>query len=131
MRRMANAWLPVVAWCAALFWLSSRPGDDVAPFMPPLPQADKLVHALAYAVGGVLARRGWRMKPRLSPGKATLAAIAFATAYGLTDEVHQAVGSAGRQADPLDLAADAAGATIACLCVHLYERRRDAGRPSA
>lgn len=131
MRRLAHAWFPVAAWCAALFWLSSRPGDDVSPFLPPLPHADKLVHALAYGAGGLLARRAWRLHPRLSPGKATFAAIVFATGYGLTDELHQALGAAGRHADPLDLAADAAGAIVACVLAHLYERRRDAGRQAS
>lgn len=114
----------MAGWCAAIFWLSSRPGDDISPFMPALPHADKLLHAGAFGVGAWLARRALRRRPRLRPDVATVAALAFTVVYGLSDELHQALGDAGRSADPLDLLADTVGAAVAVCLAHLHEARR-------
>lgn len=123
-----GAWLPVIVWCGAIFWLSSRPGSDVSVFIPPIPHGDKLAHALAFAVGGWLMRRALRLQyPTLAAWKATAFAIVFAVFYGVTDELHQALGSAGRQADVLDIAADGLGATLACLLAHRLESRKPQG----
>lgn len=125
---LPGAWLPVVAWCGAIFWLSSRPGSDVSAFIPPIAHGDKLVHALAFGVGGWLMRRALRLQyPTLAAWKATLFAIVFAVLYGVSDEMHQAFGEAGRHADVLDVVADATGAAVACTLAHWRESRRSGG----
>jgi VanZ family protein len=92
-------WLPVVAWAALIFALSSVPdlgtglgGWDLA--------LRKLAHAAEYAVlGALLARATGR--PR--------AAFALAVLYAISDELHQ-LAVPGRRGAPLDVAIDAAGA---------------------
>lgn len=96
-------------WAAVLFWESSRAN----PF-PFLPQAvlsqDKLLHAGAYAVLGVLVAAALR-GTRLGAGRAIVVAAVLASAYGATDEWHQAH-VPGRDADPADWGADTVGAIV-------------------
>lgn len=95
--------LPAVAWAAALFWGSSQPHVPTPPFG--FEGLDKLIHAAVYAVLALLLlfadRRpvGWR----------AWFWVGVACLYGLSDEIHQHF-VPPRQADPLDLTADAAGA---------------------
>lgn len=125
---LPGAWLPVIVWCGAIFWLSSRPGSDVSAFMPPLAHGDKVVHALAFGAGGWLMRRALRLQyPTLIAWKATVFAIAFAIFYGITDELHQAFGDAGREGDVFDVIADGLGASLACTFAHWLEARRTRG----
>lgn len=126
MRRLVLAWAPFVGWCALVFWLSSRPGDDVAPLLPPIPFGDKLAHAVAYALGGALAWRGLVLGHALSGGRALWWAVLITAAYGVTDEFHQAVGGAGRDADPFDLLADTLGALPGALLAARTHRRKQA-----
>jgi VanZ family protein len=123
--RAARVWLwaPVLAYVTAIFVASSMA-------LPPgLPAAvsDKALHAMAYAVLALLLIRalsGGRWAG--VTGRVALASALLATAYGLTDEVHQAF-VPGRSADVRDLVADAAGAIVAaaaCLAVARARRRR-------
>jgi VanZ family protein len=115
-----SLWAPVVAYLLAIFVVSSMPQP------PGMPAAvgDKSLHLAAYAVLGVLLVRA------LSGGRAagvngrvvTWAAL-LATAYGLTDEVHQAF-VPGRTADVRDLLADAVGATVGALACYAWARAR-------
>jgi VanZ family protein len=99
--RVLSAWLPVVAWAGLIFTLSSIPdlGTGLGTWDLVL---RKLAHAAEYAVLGVLLLRAIGR-----PG----AAFVLATLYAATDEIHQAF-VPGRQASPLDLAIDAAGAAV-------------------
>ena len=101
MTRVLSAWLPVVAWAALIFILSSIPdlgtglgGWDLA--------LRKIAHAAEYAVLGVLLLR--------AVGK-ELPAAAIGIAYAVTDEVHQAF-VPGRQGAVLDVLIDAVGVLI-------------------
>jgi VanZ like family len=108
--RVFSAWLPVVAWAGLIFTLSSIPdlGTGLGGWDLVL---RKLAHAAEYAVLGVLLLRAIGR-----PGPA----FALATLYAVTDEIHQAF-VPGRQASPVDLAIDAAGAAIG---IALVTRRR-------
>jgi hypothetical protein len=99
--RVLSAWLPVVAWAGLIFTLSSIPdlGTGLGGWDLVL---RKLAHGAEYAVLGVLLLRAIGR-----PGTA----FALATLYAATDEIHQAF-VPGRQASPLDLAVDAAGAAV-------------------
>jgi VanZ like family len=99
--RVLSAWLPVVAWAGLIFTLSSIPdlGTGLGGWDLVL---RKLAHGAEYAVLGVLLLRAIGR-----PGTA----FALATLYAATDEIHQAF-VPGRQASPVDLAIDAAGAAV-------------------
>jgi hypothetical protein len=104
--RVLSAWLPVVAWAALIFTLSSVPdlGTGLGGWDLLL---RKLAHAAEYAVLAVLL---WRALEN------AWAAFWLASAYAVTDEIHQAF-VPGRHASPLDVAVDAAGAAVGLLLV--------------
>ena len=113
MKPVLAAWLPVVAWAAIIFALSSIPdlgtglgGWDLA--------LRKLAHAAEYAVLGALLLRAVR---REAP------AAALGIAYALTDEIHQAF-VPGRQGRPLDVLIDAAGVLLGVYVLGRAGRRR-------
>ena len=110
MRRTILAlWGPFVAALVVVFWLSSLSRVPVAHLY-----WDKLLHAVGYAVLGVLALRAfhggfWRL--RLEP---TLYAALVVILWGISDEFHQSF-VPGRDASPWDVLADVAGFAIAVL----------------
>jgi len=113
-KRRLYLWGPVVVCMVAIFWLSSQPLPFDTPWFTFIvngqDHSDKLKHMAAYAVLGALI---WRALGRRGPKPWQVAVtVAIATAYGLTDEVHQ-IFVPGRSCDPLDLSADAVGAAIA------------------
>jgi VanZ family protein len=109
-------WLPVVVYMVLIFGLSSVSDP------PDLPRGigDTGAHSILYAgFGAVMARAlgGGFGRPMTL---ATLAAaVALATAYGVTDEVHQHF-VPGRNMDPLDLLADAIGAAAGAIAVYAW-----------
>ena len=96
-----NAWAPVVLWAGLIFALSSIPdlGTGLGTWDTVF---RKLAHAAEYAILGTLLYRAVRNAP---------AAVLLASAYALTDEVHQTFVS-GRHGSPLDWAIDSAGALL-------------------
>lgn len=116
-------WTPVAVYMAAIFVFSSMP----VPGTTPLP--DKLVHAGVYAgLAALLVRAlaGGFQQP-VGAG-VTIAAVVAASAYGASDEIHQSF-VATRQADVVDLLADAAGACAAAGA--LYARSARAAQRAA
>ena len=103
---------------ALIFWISSIAQPIALPEGP----ADKGAHALLYAGLGILVVRalagGWRRPLALTGG---LAAVLICTAYGITDEFHQRF-VPPREADVLDVAADAVGAIAAVMLMRLFAR---------
>ncbi len=122
----ARAWpyaLLALAWAGVLFWESSR--ANPFPFLPEaILSEDKLLHAGAYAVLGALVAAALR-GTRLRPGRVVVLAVLVAAAYGATDEWHQSY-VPGRDADPLDWAADASGAILGAAGAVLALRGRTA-----
>jgi VanZ family protein len=110
-------WLPVAAWAAVIFAFSS-----VQSLSTELGTWDtilrKLAHVTEYAILGALLCRAVR-RPWL--------AIAIATLYAVSDEVHQTFVE-GRHGAPLDVGIDAVGATIGVL---LWTRLAGRDTPSA
>jgi VanZ family protein len=96
--------MPVVAWAALIFALSSIPGLSTG-----LEVWDtilrKCAHTLEYAVLGALLLRTRISWP---------AALAFGIAYAASDEVHQRF-VRGRHASPVDVGIDAIGLAIGIL----------------
>jgi VanZ family protein len=99
--RAVSVWLPVVAWAAVIFGLSSIPslGTDLGTWDLVL---RKLAHVAEYAVlGALLLRAVGRAAP----------AFLIAGAYAATDELHQRFVH-GRHPSALDVLIDAAGVAI-------------------
>ena len=100
----ARLWLPVVAWAALIFALSSVPdlGTGLGGWDLLL---RKIAHAAEYAIlGALLARalgRPW-------------AAFVVGVAYAISDEVHQSF-VPGRAGAPLDVAIDTVGVAAGVL----------------
>ena len=107
-------WLPLCAYCGAIFVLSSQPAGRVA--LELFPHADKLFHVVQYALLGALSLRalGPGLPGLLGRTEAVAAALLFCLAYGALDEVHQSY-VPGREMDFLDLAADMLGAALAAV----------------
>lgn len=121
-RRLAGAL--ALAWAALVFWLSSRP--DPLPFsLAGALGVDKLVHGAGYAVLGallVLATAGARRSVR----RAVVIAVALASLYGVTDELHQSF-VPGRDTSAGDWAADTVGALAGAALAAAVLRRRGGG----
>jgi VanZ family protein len=103
-------WLPVVAWAALIFALSSIPdlGTGLGGWDLVL---RKLAHAAEYAVLGALLLR--------ATAKAGLAMV-LGTIYAVSDEVHQAF-VPGRMGSVLDVVLDAVGVVCG---VALWQKAR-------
>jgi VanZ family protein len=102
--RTLSLWLPIVAWAALIFGLSSIPSlstglglwDEIL---------RKCAHAVEYAVLATLLWRALRNE---------IAALGGAVAYAATDEFHQTF-VRGRHGSPVDVAIDGIGAAIGLL----------------
>lgn len=95
---------------AFLFWVSSRTGFGPVSEIP-----DWMTHGAGYAVLAVLACRalaGGLGRP-VTAATAALAVV-ISTAYGVTDEWHQAF-VPGRVADAWDILKDLGGAAVGAL----------------
>jgi len=113
-------WLPPVLWMLVIFGGSSVPGRDI-------PSGYSVYgHLGEYCILGVLVmlavRRTWPDWRLRAPALA----LAIASAYGVTDELHQFL-SPGRTPDPTDWAADTIGAAVGialALAVLAWSRKR-------
>jgi len=106
-------WLPVVAWAALIFALSSVPdlGTGLGGWDLVL---RKLAHTAEYAVLGALLVR--------ATGRVGLA-FAVGTLYAASDELHQSF-VPGRLGSPLDVAIDAAGVAVGIVLWQSVRARR-------
>lgn len=106
MRRALGLWGPPVAWAAAVFALSSQS------YAGPLSLPDWSTHGAAYALLALLLGRALAggLDRRPSARRALLA-LALATLYGASDEIHQFF-VPGRHADAWDVAKDFGGALL-------------------
>jgi VanZ family protein len=99
--RVVSLWLPVVAWAALIFVLSSFETPDVGSGGIDY-VVRKLGHLTEYAVLGGLLVRATRRE---------LLAFTLGVAYAASDEVHQHF-VPGRHATPVDVAIDAVGVAL-------------------
>ena len=101
-----SAWLPVVAWAAVIFALSSIPhlGTGLGTWDTILRKA---AHVTEYAILGLLLVR--------AIGRET-PAILIGVAYAISDELHQHF-VRGRHSSPIDVAIDSVGVLIGVLVV--------------
>jgi VanZ family protein len=92
----------------AIFALSSR---SQLPGLGRFP--DTVTHGIGYLVLSFLVSRALSRGPRLG-WASLLLAVTLATAYGVSDEIHQAF-VPGRHPDPWDVGKDALGAVLGAL----------------
>jgi len=106
-----SAWLPVLAWAALIFALSSIPhlGTGLGTWDTVL---RKGAHVTEYAIFGLLLLRAVGRE---------LPAFLLGVSYAITDEVHQHFVS-GRHASPIDVVIDSAGILIGILFLSRAQR---------
>ena len=112
--RVAWRWGPVILCAGAIFGLSSVPLWKLSARLPPFPGADKIAHAVQYAVLGFVVCRAFQPRKRPLGVRYIILAILAAAVYGITDEIHQHY-SPGRQVELWDAVADAVGSGIGAL----------------
>jgi len=125
MNRFLRYWLPLIAYCLLIFLQSS---SDNPVDLPPIANVDKVLHAGAYGLLGILFYRAYRSRwPSASGWTMANASLLSAAFYGLTDEIHQYF-VPGRSADPWDWLADTVGAMLGVAAYHalLYLQSRRA-----
>lgn len=109
-------WLPVALYAGAIFfWSSQSHPEEQLPSFLLKDVSDKVLHAVEYGILAVLCYRAfrWAAGPAVAR-QAVVSAIVAASAYGVTDEVHQFF-VPFRESSWLDWLADTAGAAIGAL----------------
>ena len=106
-------WLPVALYAGVIFFLSaqSHPEDQLPSFLL-RDVSDKVLHAVEYGILSLVCYRAfrWAAGPAVAR-QAVVLAIVTASAFGLTDEVHQAFVPL-RESSWQDWLADTVGAAI-------------------
>jgi VanZ family protein len=110
LRRVAWAWLPVVAWAGVIFAVSSIPSLGTGLGVWDL-VLRKLAHATEFAVLGFLLARAAPLP----------AAFGLGVLYAVSDEVHQLF-VAGRQGAARDVAVDTFGVVVGLVLHRRLER---------
>jgi len=107
-------WLPVLAYAGLIFYLSSLtqiPSGVTANF------ADWMLHMIEYSILALLLLRAFGKSASMNlKNWAAILAILIATAYGITDELHQSFIS-GRVMSGFDILADFFGSMVAVVAV--------------
>jgi len=100
-------------YCLFIYWLSDQ---TTLPVPDLFSLQDKVLHAGAYFIMGVLA---WRSFKQLGyrPIILALLSITFCSLYGISDEWHQSFVE-GRVSDITDWIADTSGAGLAVFLLH-------------
>jgi VanZ family protein len=126
--KLVLRWGPVLLVMGLIFYFSSLPD----PGGPPGGISDKTAHFLIYgALGASLIRALAGGRSAAMTLRTILAAIALATLYGISDEIHQFF-VPPRTPDILDIAADTAGACAGAIVLTLLARLLSGWfRPSA
>jgi VanZ family protein len=112
---MVRLWLPVAAWCALIFGLSSIP--DLSSGLKHDFTLRKLAHVTEYAVLFFLWIRAHR--PTFGPARAALWTALFCAAYAMSDEYHQTFVQ-GRGGTARDVLIDSLGIALAAA----WDRRK-------
>jgi VanZ family protein len=116
-----SLWLAVVGWMGVIFAFSSLTSSQIPGSWNSL---GSLGHFGEYAILGALLLLAFA-----SPQRA-VTALAIASAYGVTDELHQLF-VPGRQCDPVDWLVDTAGAAAGVCAVLIVSRWRSRNERSS
>lgn len=116
-------WAPVALYAGTIFYLSDQPHpqDKLPSFLFEV-VSDKVLHAVEYGILALLCYRAfrWAAGPAVVR-QAVLLAIVTASAYGITDEMHQAF-VPFRESGWQDWLADTIGAAIGALSWRFLDR---------
>lgn len=112
-------WLPALAWMAAIFYLSSRTGQELNSALPFLSNLN-FGHVLAYFILAPLFLLALEKGSTLR--KVYIMSFALSILYGISDEWHQFY-VPSRVPDIWDLARDAAGALLGLTAVYLWRKK--------
>lgn len=142
---VALSWIAVIAMAALIFWMSAKDGTTLdensgiislvkawlaaaaqAIFSHPV-DVSPVGHFFEYLAFGALLANALRWHIPLR--RAALLAIVIASAYGVTDEIHQ-IFVPMRSCDPADWAVDTVAAALGALIVFAVLRKRDRTKPS-
>src|SRR5579885_1645781 len=106
-------WAPVLGYAGLIFFMSSMPNpEELAPSVFDA-VGDKGLHGIEYGILGLLCFRAFRRAAGARAADYALElAVAAASLYGLTDEVHQAF-VPSRESSMWDWVADTLGAWAA------------------
>ena len=86
-RNCFRYWLPLISYCALIFILSSQP---VPKKVPAFFGADKLMHAAAWMVLGILCFRAFQSRwCQTKPSVIIALSVAASVLFGISDEFHQ------------------------------------------
>ena len=120
--RAARLW--AAAWAVLLLALTSWPGPPQVPILSGIPDFDKLVHGVLYAVEAFLLYRSvkWPGRPRFAFSR-VLVILGVMAVWGVADETHQ-TWIPGRSVEGGDVAADVTGAAAGALAASLASRPR-------
>ena len=142
---VALSWIAVIAMAGLIFWMSAKDGTTldensgiislVKAWLAAAAQAifghpvdvSPVGHFSEYlAFGALLANaQRWHIPLR----RAALLAIVIASAYGVTDEIHQ-IFVPMRACDPAEWAVDTVAAALGALIVFAVLRKHDRTKPS-
>jgi VanZ family protein len=113
-----------VLYMGMIFYLSSMSAIPQPGPLDKIPEVDKLEHASEYLGLGLLLVLSFQRTPsRTVRYNSWPLALLVAVLYAFSDEAHQMFVS-GRTSDLLDILADTAGVSVACLLgTWLYETR--------
>lgn len=128
---LARYWGPLGLYAALIFAVSaqSHPDETLPSFL--MEAGDKLLHGLEYAVFGALCYRAFRWGTT-DPWRthAVALAVTAASAYGLTDEIHQWF-VPYRESSWQDWLADTAGGGVGIFAFRAVEKWWMAGPEGA
>lgn len=127
-------WGPPVVWAALIFILSSQPGEAF-PEVTFVPNADKAVHVLEYALlAGLVTRAFFNFAWRTHTVSASIVSLVTCFVFGVLNEFHQ-LSVPDRSFEWGDLGADAVGIGLGILIYVLIQlknaRRKSASREEA
>ncbi|MBM3251404.1 MAG: VanZ family protein [Candidatus Omnitrophica bacterium] len=113
-------WLPVIIWCALIFFLSSIPDLGTG-----LGRWDfilrKIAHMAEYFILALLIYRALKGSSNLTGFSLIAWTFIFSFLYAVSDEVHQFF-VYGRSCEARDVLIDAAGIIIFCLLVKFNKK---------
>ncbi len=107
LKRFALYWLPLILYCLFIYIQSDHPSPEQIPIFP---NVDKILHAAAYGIMGILFYRAYqtlRFKDNIK--MLMFLSVISASLYGISDEIHQSF-VPFRQAEVADVIADMIGA---------------------
>ena len=115
---MLSAWLPVAAYAALIFFLSSMPA-----LSPPggWDHVDKVIHLVEFGVMGALLSRALALSGVIHSGRRWVATVLLGSALAAGDEWWQ--GTVGRHTSLADWTMDTAG-VVAAATLDVWRGRR-------